>query len=71
MCHAARISLSEPERAEVKKWYGILLPVYASIALCVLAGVTLSVAYKPGPGKALVATADNAAQSTDIAANAR
>lgn len=65
MCRAVRIDLSESERAEVRKWHGAMVPVYASVAFCLLAAVVLSMSQGQRAGEALIATADEPAPSGD------
>ena len=42
MCHHAHITLSAEERKDIKKLSGIMLPVYASIVLALIAVVAVS-----------------------------
>ena len=42
MCHHVHVTLSAEERKEAKKFAGIMIPVYASIVLAVIAVVTVS-----------------------------
>ena len=58
MCHAVRVTLSPAETRQVRKLHGILAPIYASVALLLLAVAMLS--HGPRSGDA-VAVADNAA----------
>ena len=37
MCHAVRVKLSPAEKKEVRKLSGVLIPIYASVALALLA----------------------------------
>ena len=61
MCHAVRVRLSSAETKQVRKPYGILAPIYASVALLLLAAVILSNGPRSGE---VVAVAKNAAAST-------
>ena len=42
MCHRGRIMLSAEEREEVKKLSGIMIPVYASVMLALIAVVAVT-----------------------------
>ncbi len=48
MCHHVYVKVSAEEKKEAKKLSGILIPVYASIVLAVVAVVALSGAPRPG-----------------------
>ena len=48
MCHHVYVKLSAEEKKEAKKLSGILIPVYASIVLAVIAVVALSGAPRQG-----------------------
>ena len=48
MCHHVYVKLSAEEKKEAKKLSGILIPVYASIVLAVVAVVALSGASRQG-----------------------
>lgn len=37
MCHAVRVKLSAAEKKEVRKLSGVVIPVYASVALVLFA----------------------------------
>ena len=54
MCHHVHVSLSDEEKRDAKKLSGMLNPVYAAIALAVIAVVTITAAL---PRNELVATA--------------
>jgi len=58
MCHAVRVKLSPAEAKEVRRLHGMMVPVYASLALLALAAVTLSSAPRSGE---TVVVATNAA----------
>jgi hypothetical protein len=45
MCHSVHISLSAEDKAAARKMTGLMIPVYASILLAIVALVSL----KPGP----------------------
>ena len=60
MCRAVRVTLSSAETKQVRKLYGILAPIYVSVALLLLAAVMLS--HGPNAGD-VVAVANNAAAS--------
>jgi hypothetical protein len=53
MCHYGHIRLNPSERKEVARWTGIMLPVYASVALFVLAA--LVVIHQPRTGEMIAA----------------
>ncbi len=59
MCHHVYVRLSAEEKKEAKKLSGILIPVYASIVLAVVAVVTITSA--PRQGEQIAATAVRAA----------
>lgn len=42
MCHAVRVKLTAEERSAARRFTGYLVPVYAVIALAVMALATLS-----------------------------
>ena len=42
MCHAVRVKLSPAEMKDVRKLSGVLIPVYASIALVLLAAIAIT-----------------------------
>ena len=42
MCHHVHVTLSAEERQDVKKLAGIMIPVYASIVLAMIAVVTVT-----------------------------
>jgi hypothetical protein len=48
MCHHVYISLSAEEKKEAKKLSGILIPVYASIVLAVIALIAVTSAPRQG-----------------------
>jgi len=60
MCHAVRVKLSPAEAKEARKLYGVMVPVYASIALIFLAAVLLSSVPRSGDA---VAFANDTAMS--------
>jgi hypothetical protein len=53
MCHYGHIRLTASEQKEVARWTGIMLPVYASIAVLVLAAVVVT--HQPRPGEMIAA----------------
>ena len=55
MCHYGHVKLTASEQKAVRKWYGVLLPVYASIALALLVAGAL---IQPPRQGALIAAAD-------------
>ncbi len=61
MCHHAHVhvTLSAEDKAAAKKLSGIMIPVYASIVLAVIAVVALS--GPPRPGEQIAATSIPAA----------
>jgi hypothetical protein len=48
MCHHVYVTLSAEEKKEAKKFAGIMIPVYASIVLAVVALVALTGAPRQG-----------------------
>lgn len=42
MCHAVRVKLSPAEKKDVRKLSGVLIPIYASIALVLLAVIAIT-----------------------------
>jgi len=60
MCRAVRVTLSSAETKQVRRLYGILAPIYASVALLLLATAMLS--NGPSAGEA-VAVANNTVAS--------
>jgi hypothetical protein len=48
MCHHVYVRLSAEEKKEAQKFSGVLIPVYASIVLAVIAVVALTGAPRPG-----------------------
>ena len=57
MCHAVRVKLSPAETREVRKLYGALVPIYASVALLFVAAIMFSSAPRPGDAVAVAAMA--------------
>lgn len=47
MCHAGRVRLSPAETKEMKRLYGTLVPVYASVVLVLVAAMTVSSGLRP------------------------
>jgi len=39
MCQSVRVRLAPSQRATIKKWYGVIIPIYASIGLFILGGL--------------------------------
>jgi hypothetical protein len=62
MCHHAhiRVLLTEEDRREVKKLSGIMIPVYASILLAMIAAVAVS----GGPRQGEMVASSSAATAT-------
>lgn len=56
MCRAVHVRLTADEQKNVARWTGILLPVYASIALFVLAALVFT--HPPRTGEMFAAAAD-------------
>ncbi len=54
MCHHVHVTLSAEEKKDVKKLSGIMIPVYASIMLAVVAVVALT--GTPRQGELIAAT---------------
>jgi hypothetical protein len=48
MCHHIHVTLSAEDRKNVKTFAGIMIPVYASILLAVIAVVAVGSALRPG-----------------------
>ena len=48
MCHRGRIMLSAEEKEEVKKLSGIMIPVYASVTLALIAVVAITSSSRQG-----------------------
>jgi hypothetical protein len=48
MCHHVYVKLSAEDRKDVKKLSGVMIPVYASIVLAVIAVVAVSGAPRQG-----------------------
>ena len=42
MCHALRVRLSPAEKQEVRKLSGVVIPIYASIVLILLAVISIT-----------------------------
>jgi hypothetical protein len=60
MCHHVHVTLSAEEKNEAKKLAGILIPIYASIALAVFALV--AVVSAPPQGELIASGATTAAR---------
>jgi hypothetical protein len=58
MCHHVYVTLSAEEKKEAKKLAGVMIPVYASIVLGVIALVAVSSA--PRQGELVASTAEPA-----------
>jgi len=58
MCHHVHVKLTAPETKAVRKMYGIMVPVFASIVLLLLAAITLT--QPPRAGDVLMAEATSA-----------
>jgi len=48
MCHRGRVMLSAEEKEEVKKLSGIMIPVYASVMLVLIAVVAITSGSRQG-----------------------
>ena len=60
MCHHVHVTLSTEDKKEAKKLAGVLLPVYASIVLAVIALVAVTGA--PRQGELIASSAPTAAR---------
>lgn len=60
MCHHVHVTLSAEEQKEANKLAGVLIPIYASIALAVFALVTVVSA--PPRGELVASSATTAAR---------
>jgi hypothetical protein len=58
MCRSVHVRLSQAETEQVRSLKGVLIPIYASVALALLAVVALTAAPRPDMP---VAVADSAA----------
>jgi hypothetical protein len=58
MCHSVRIKLSPAETKEVKKLWGVMVPIYASVALIIAASIVINYAPRASEG---IAVAKNGA----------
>jgi hypothetical protein len=70
MCHAVRVRLSPAEAKEARKLAGMLMPVYACVALLALAVVALSSAPRPGEQVAVASNTAPVQPSVDRAKSA-
>ena len=57
MCRAVHVRLSSSERKEVARWSGVMIPVYASIAVIILVALIATQGLPPGwlPGEMWIA----------------
>jgi hypothetical protein len=55
LCRAVHVKLSEEEEKQVAKWRGVLTPVYASLAILLLAAVLFGALPRGGE---MIATAE-------------
>jgi hypothetical protein len=62
MCRSVHVRLTPSEHKEVARWSGIMIPVYASIAVFVL--VALVVTHQPRTGEMIAAAGDTTASDT-------
>jgi hypothetical protein len=53
MCHGARIRLSPAETKEVRKLWGVMVPIYASVALCIAASIFINYVPRSNEGIAV------------------
>jgi hypothetical protein len=53
MCHYDHIRLNPSERKEVARWTGLMIPIYASIAVLVLAALVIT--HQPRTGEMIAA----------------
>ena len=60
MCHHVHVTLSAEDKKDVKKLSGIMIPVYASIVLAVIAVVAVTSA--PRQGELIASTSVPAAR---------
>jgi hypothetical protein len=64
MCHTVRVRLSPAEKKEVRKLSGVMIPIYASIALVLIAVMVAT--HVPRSGEA-IAVAKNGVAASDVA----
>jgi hypothetical protein len=64
MCRFSHVRLTPEEKKEVRKLSGVMIPIYASVALVLFAVVMLS--HLPRSGEA-IAIAKNSPPVTDVA----
>ena len=64
MCHAVRVRLSPAEKKEVRKLSGVMIPIYASVALVLFAVMVLT--HVPRSDEA-IAVAKNGAAASSVA----
>ena len=57
MCHHVHVRLTDNDERAVRKMYGIMVPIYASVALVLLAAIALT---QPLHGRGKILTADAA-----------
>jgi hypothetical protein len=48
MCHFGQVRLTESDRKAVRGLWGVIIPVYASIGLCVLAALAFHAGSRDG-----------------------
>jgi hypothetical protein len=63
MCHAVRVRLSPAEKNEVRKLSGVLIPIYASVALVLFAVMALTHIPRSDEAIAVAKNATAASQS--------
>lgn len=61
MCRSVHVQLSHEEQKEAVRWTGVMIPAYASIAVCILAAMFFLQAPRNGE---MIAAAGNAPAHT-------
>lgn len=61
MCHSVRIKLSPAETKEAKKLWGVMIPIYASVALVIAASIFIN--YVPRSNEGIAVAKNGAAIS--------
>ena len=64
MCQFIHVRLTPEEKKEVRKLSGVMIPIYASVAVVLFAVVILT--RLPNPGEA-IAVAKNSPSASDVA----
>ena len=53
MCHGVRITLTPAETKEVRKLWGVMVPIYASVALVIAASIFFNYVPRANEGVAV------------------